>query len=386
MPPIVHEVLRSPGQPLDEATRAFMEPRFGHDLSRVRVHTNAKAAESARAVNALAYTVGRDVVFGSGQFAPGTVAGQRLLAHELTHVVQQNVDGVQKQLVLGHAGDVYEQEADRMALQAHESSQSLDPATRALMEPRFGHDFSRVRIHTDARAAEPAQAVNTLAYTDGTDWGILIPDARCKMGGPCPEDPLADYQGSGETRCDTTTGTMTTTLTEHCAGDCVAQHEAVHRGDRGECCRRVKLCLDTAGGNAAREAACHATFNTWYPKLSKWTECNAYTTEVACLTAFINNNCNGSRRATTGAVIGGLAGGILGGIGGFLVGGPVGAAVGAIGGAAAGAGIGYLAGRVSTECCNTLRDELAFATGERATRCAGAVNEPCPFRADGTII
>lgn len=88
-PPIVHEALHSPGQPLDPATRALMEPRFGHDFSRVRVHTDAKAAESARAVNALAYTVGRDVVFDAGQYAPRTPAGQGLLAHELTHVVQQ---------------------------------------------------------------------------------------------------------------------------------------------------------------------------------------------------------------------------------------------------------------------------------------------------------
>src|SRR6266498_1033707 len=89
-PPIVHEVLRAPGRPLDTATRAFMEPRFGHDFSGVRVHTDARAAESARAVNALAYTVGRDVVFGTGQYAPGTGEGKGLLAHELTHVVQQS--------------------------------------------------------------------------------------------------------------------------------------------------------------------------------------------------------------------------------------------------------------------------------------------------------
>lgn len=94
VPPIVHEVLRSPGQPLDAATRAFFEPRFGHDFSRVRVHTDAKAAESARAVNALAYTVGRDVVFGTGQYMPKTVAGHSLLAHELTHVVQQRRFGM----------------------------------------------------------------------------------------------------------------------------------------------------------------------------------------------------------------------------------------------------------------------------------------------------
>jgi hypothetical protein len=135
IPPIVHEVLRSPGQPLDANPRAFMEPRFGHDFSQVpthshrpapistplaigaphddfeqeaemmaqrvmgrsatstgtgydfsgvRIHTDGKAAESARAVNALAYTVGRDIVFGVGRFAPGTREGQRLIAHELT--------------------------------------------------------------------------------------------------------------------------------------------------------------------------------------------------------------------------------------------------------------------------------------------------------------
>src|SRR5258705_1152162 len=89
VPAMVHQVLRSTGQPLDSATRAYMEPRFGYDFSRVRVHADSSATESARAVNAQAYTVGRDVVFGPGQFAPRTSVGQQLLAHELTHVVQQ---------------------------------------------------------------------------------------------------------------------------------------------------------------------------------------------------------------------------------------------------------------------------------------------------------
>ena len=118
VPPIVHEVLRSPGQPLDPATRAFMEPRFGHDFSAVQVHTDAQAAQSARAVNALAYTVGRDVVFATGQYAPGMRASQRLLAHELTHVVQQSADGaLQRKLEIGPAVDRYEREADRVAEQ-----------------------------------------------------------------------------------------------------------------------------------------------------------------------------------------------------------------------------------------------------------------------------
>src|ERR1700674_1762946 len=88
-PPIVSEVLDSPGQPLDHKTLAFFEPRFGRDFSQVRVHTDTKAADSATAVNALAYTVGRDVVFGPGQYDPQDKKSEHLLAHELTHVVQQ---------------------------------------------------------------------------------------------------------------------------------------------------------------------------------------------------------------------------------------------------------------------------------------------------------
>jgi hypothetical protein len=138
VPPIVHEVLYSSGRSLDPSTRAFMEPRFGHnfiqvhtneslpvptrltisapndnfekeaeftakrvvshvptpitkgyDFSEVRVHTDAKAEASARSIGALAYTVGNDIVFDHGRYSPGTTDGRRLLAHELTHVVQQ---------------------------------------------------------------------------------------------------------------------------------------------------------------------------------------------------------------------------------------------------------------------------------------------------------
>jgi uncharacterized protein DUF4157 len=85
---VVHDVLAASGQPLDSAAREFMEPRFGYDFSRVRVHTDAKAARSAESINALAYTVGRHIVFGEGRYAPASSAGQRLLAHELAHVLQ----------------------------------------------------------------------------------------------------------------------------------------------------------------------------------------------------------------------------------------------------------------------------------------------------------
>ncbi len=88
-PPIVHDVLRAPGRPLDTATRGFMEPRFGRDFGAVRVHMDETAARSAATMRATAYTVGRDAVFGAGEFAPHTRKGAQLLAHELAHVGQQ---------------------------------------------------------------------------------------------------------------------------------------------------------------------------------------------------------------------------------------------------------------------------------------------------------
>jgi outer membrane protein OmpA-like peptidoglycan-associated protein len=116
IPPVVHDVLSSPGQPLDTATRAFMESRFRHDFSQVRVHADDKAAESARAVKAKAYTVGSQIVFDTGQFVPGTRAGKNLLAHELTHVLQQS-HGLTRSAPagIGPANDEYEQQADAVA-------------------------------------------------------------------------------------------------------------------------------------------------------------------------------------------------------------------------------------------------------------------------------
>ena len=91
----VTDVVRGGGQPLPESARAFFEPRFGHDFSGVRVHTGAAASASANSLNARAYTLEQDIVFGSGQFEPETDNGKRLLAHELTHVIQQNAQGRQ---------------------------------------------------------------------------------------------------------------------------------------------------------------------------------------------------------------------------------------------------------------------------------------------------
>jgi hypothetical protein len=131
-PPIVHEVLRSSGHPLDTATRGFFEPRFGHDFSKVRVHDDSKSAESAQAVNAQAYTVGRNVVFGRGRYDLKTEEGRKLLAHELTHVAQQSgTTGSWNDLRVGEPGSSDEREADRAAGDVANSRRDVGPTQQA---------------------------------------------------------------------------------------------------------------------------------------------------------------------------------------------------------------------------------------------------------------
>jgi hypothetical protein len=130
VPPIVHEVLRSPGQPIDSTIRAFMEPRFGHDFSQVRVHTDESAETSARMINAHAYAVGNDIVFGLGRFDSSATEGRRLLAHELTHVVQQTA---------GHAPRAVAQQAvEAGILRQKDEQKTTPPPTGPKCDPGAG--------------------------------------------------------------------------------------------------------------------------------------------------------------------------------------------------------------------------------------------------------
>ena len=117
-PGIVNRVLEAPGQALDASTRGFFEPRFGCDFSKVRVHTDPQAAESANSVNALAYTVGAHVVLGAGTQGPSSLKPDPLLAHELAHVVQQTSGSSQQVSTLQSTpvGGAAEQEASRAAI------------------------------------------------------------------------------------------------------------------------------------------------------------------------------------------------------------------------------------------------------------------------------
>jgi Domain of unknown function (DUF4157) len=108
--------LGSPGAALDAETRQFMEAGFGHDFSSVRIHTDSAAAGSSRAINANAYTIGQDIVFSDNKYSPGSSEGKKLIAHELTHVVQQSqVPSTSEEPVVSHPQEPSEQEADQVA-------------------------------------------------------------------------------------------------------------------------------------------------------------------------------------------------------------------------------------------------------------------------------
>jgi hypothetical protein len=172
-PPIVHEVVRAPGQPLDAATRAFMEPRFGHDFSRVRVHADARAAASARAVGARAYTVGDHVVLGTGSGSHTAPDQRRVLAHELTHVVQQSrlPNGGPPGQRLSEAGDRAEQEAERVAAAVADG----------VAAPRIAEALTGATVQRQADAGAP------IGPATGADAGPTLADASVDAG-PTPDD------------------------------------------------------------------------------------------------------------------------------------------------------------------------------------------------------
>lgn len=129
IPPEVGDALRSPGQPLDPGVREAFEPRFGHDFSQVRVHTGARAAESARALHARAYTSGQDIVFGPGRYDPGSRSGRTLIAHELAHTVQQGRHGRPALQLKSELEDLPENERKKVRIEAKGFAETTFDAT-----------------------------------------------------------------------------------------------------------------------------------------------------------------------------------------------------------------------------------------------------------------
>jgi len=179
VPASVHETIGSPGRPLDSDTRGSLEPRFHHDFSRVRVHTDVSAGESAQEVGAAAYTVGHNIVFAPGNFAPASDEGRTLLAHELAHVVQQE-SGDPGRLV--SAPDWAEREADSAAAQVQSG------AAHTLSLGRTGLNLSRQGTGgggTKPKVDPVIEAARSAAFTRV----LLARDRISGLGPGAPKDP-----------------------------------------------------------------------------------------------------------------------------------------------------------------------------------------------------
>jgi Domain of unknown function (DUF4157) len=179
-PGLVHKVLLAPGQPLDAVTRAFFEPRFGHDFSHVRIHTDTQAADSAAAVRARAYALGNHIVFGRNML-PETSSGLRLLAHELVHVTQQQAFTGQSigsnAIGMGVPGDAFESEADARAEAAVSvpAIQLATPQARPSV-PQLSGAWESCGDPVDCPKREPGEAARNTTPT----WSIgelVTPDS-----------------------------------------------------------------------------------------------------------------------------------------------------------------------------------------------------------------
>jgi hypothetical protein len=176
IPASVDRVLQSPGRALDHDTRAAMESRFGHDFSRVRVHTDTHAAASAREIHAAAFTSGTHIVFGDRRFEPQTRDGRLLLAHELAHVVQQHGPS-RIPIGVGPADDVHERAADRMASDVVAQGAAFAP------KPFPRPNDRRLRREWDDRSSAADDAFEreadlaAIAVTSGRDVQLQMGDS-----------------------------------------------------------------------------------------------------------------------------------------------------------------------------------------------------------------
>lgn len=166
VPPIVNDVLHSPGESLDPRTRAFMEPRFGHDFSRVRVHTDARAGESARAVGAEAYTVGSHIVFGSHPPSAASSGGRELLAHELAHVVQQErVAAGSMPTRISQPSDASETHAEQLSrsvLTGERPAPNVSGSSSAILARRVIPRLVHCTAGGDGAPADPVSELSTV--------------------------------------------------------------------------------------------------------------------------------------------------------------------------------------------------------------------------------
>jgi Domain of unknown function (DUF4157) len=179
VPPVVRDVVRSEGRPLDAETRTFMESRFGRRFDGVRVHADSAAARSARAVNAEAFTVGQHIAFSDGAYKPHEPDGKRLLAHELAHVVQQGPVRPDAELEVAPANGPGEHEAESTAARVVETTGAGGTGARTFAA-QVGAGTTHVALGRASIARQSAQpqrtrlqCINNLLSNAGIPWAVI---------------------------------------------------------------------------------------------------------------------------------------------------------------------------------------------------------------------
>jgi Domain of unknown function (DUF4157) len=165
------EQVRGSGQPLDRAIQRQMESAFGTNFSGVRVHTDSGADTLNHALNARAFTTGQDIFFRQGEYNPGTSSGKELLAHELTHVVQQT-GGIQAKLAVGQPNDVYEQEADQVAQAIVQRQPEQSPDDEVLESTREEPVEQEVLASGSGQPASPVFQEESMAVLQSKPYGL----------------------------------------------------------------------------------------------------------------------------------------------------------------------------------------------------------------------
>jgi hypothetical protein len=291
-PASVDRVLSSPGRPLDPALQQDMGQRFGYDFSRVRVHSGAAAEQSARDVNALAYTVGQNIVFGVGRFAPGTHEGRRLIAHELTHVVQQSsADRVRADQSNG----------ERLLTAVHHNARfKVDPDLENKHDPGTAFDVAHSnRPFAPLQQLNPGLVLRQKLEPDESPQiersFELDPELFIKrMDAPAVREvEKCEELHGGHTECEkddktgTPTGNVTSRIyeTNPCTRPCAELHELAHINQYRSFCPKVRDCYRAVeqGKRSVTECFMMAISGT------RERECEAYKVSVPCVENRLKN-------------------------------------------------------------------------------------------------
>ncbi|CAG1003721.1 hypothetical protein MYXO_03228 [Myxococcaceae bacterium] len=300
------EGARGSGHALDSGTRVPMESAFGTDFGGVKVHTDSRADSLNRALSARAFTTGQDIFFSQGEYHPGNSSGRELLAHELTHVVQQSQIPIQRKLTLGGPGDQYEQEADYTAKQVMTaiSSPTLQRkcSCGGTSSSSSGECEACRKKRTDI--SENLPSLKESGYSSTTLGNLLHLFDVSLRNRPyqvtetsqdiIDTEPDIEYlYANGTTTCTFPGGTPSTTISNtECSRPCTVRHEGIHSADISPCCANAGTAYRAATTDAQRSAI-RSSFFTWMSSNRNWFECRAYAESVLCADEMIaSKNCS----------------------------------------------------------------------------------------------